>query len=106
MPKRDENTDIIRLKDLCIIKTNFPDADFWVQRRGTKENVGKPTKEFNPENIGIKVTATDILNPQYLYYVFMHLHATKKWESVATGTLNLVNIKTSDVANIPVGKSG
>lgn len=94
-----------RLKDLCTVKTNFPDADFWLQRNGSESTVGTPTKTFSPDNIGIKVTATDVLDPTYLYYMMMHIHNTGYWEARATGTLRLVHIKASDVANISVGSN-
>jgi len=94
-----------RLKDLCTVKTNFPDADFWLQRNGSESTVGTPTKTFSPDNIGIKVTATDVLDPTYLYYMMMHIHNTGYWKPRATGALRLVHIKASDVANIPIGNN-
>ena len=94
-----------RLKDLCTVKTNFPDADFWLQRNGSESTVGTPTKTFSPDNIGIKVTATDVLDPKYLYYMMMNIHNTGYWKARATGTLRLVHIKASDVANMPVGNN-
>lgn len=90
----------MKLSELTIIKTNFPEADFWIVRRGSLKTCGEPTKTFNPEHIGIKVVRTDILLPDYLYYCMMHLHRSKVWEFRATGTLNLVNIKISDVRSI------
>ena len=97
-----ESTDI-RLKDLVRVKTNFPEADFWLQRKGSLKTVGTPTKTFSPEHIGIKVTATDQLDPQYLYYMMMHIQSSGHWSKIARGTTNLVSITTSDVSNIPIG---
>jgi len=90
----------LRLKDLCSVKTNFSDADFWIQRKGSRESVGAPTKSFSPENIGIKVERTEILDPGYLFYMFMHLHSTGKFQSLSKGMLNLQHITVSDIANI------
>lgn len=59
--------------DLCEFKTNFPDADFWLVKKGNKDEIGTPVKTFSPENIGVKVIRTDIFLPQYLYYVFMNI---------------------------------
>ncbi len=56
------------LGDLCEIKTNFPEADFWLT------NDSKPTKNFNSVLVGIKVHRTDILVPGYLYYLMEYLH--------------------------------
>jgi len=59
--------------DLCEFKTNFPDADFWLVKKGSRNEIGKPVKTFSPENIGVKVIRTDVLLPEYLYYVFMNI---------------------------------
>jgi hypothetical protein len=59
--------------DLCEFKTNFPDADFWLVKKGNKDEIGTPVKTFSPENIGVKVIRTDVLVPDYLYYVFMNI---------------------------------
>ena len=92
----------MKLGDVAIIKTNFSDADFWLVRRGSENIVGKPVKNYDPEYIGIKVE-TDKILPDYLFYWFMHFHGTGYWKSVATGTTRLVNIRTDDVKNIPIG---
>jgi hypothetical protein len=63
----------MKLKDLAEVKTNFPDADFWLKRVNSIDNVGEPVKEFKETRIGIKVLRTDILLPTYLYYAMMHL---------------------------------
>ena len=93
----------IRLKDVCEIKTNFPDADFWLQRKGDVKSLGRPSKEYNNENIGIKVVRTDVLDPNYLYYLFMHLHGTGQFEQLAKGALRLQHISIEDIRNIPLG---
>jgi restriction endonuclease S subunit len=93
----------MKLGYLCDIRTNFPDADFWLVRKGSESEVGRPTKEFSPENIGIKVIETDILYPQYLYYALMNLHNQGKFEELSHGTLRLKNIKVDDIKNIKFG---
>jgi hypothetical protein len=90
----------MKLSDVATIQTNYPDADFWIVRRGSLKTVGSPSYEFNPESIGIKVTRTDLVLSRYLYYCLLHLHQSGIWEPVATGTLSLVNFKVSDVKNI------
>ena len=91
------------LGDLCEFKVNFPEADFWLIRKGNEKVVGKPTKEFDPERIGVKVIQTDILDPQYLYYVFMYLQGSGKFIPFAHGTLKLKNISIRDIKSISVG---
>lgn len=91
------------LGNLITAKVNFPEADFWIVRKGTEEKVGMPVKEFNPEHIGIKVTALDKLNSKYLYYVMLNIFNTKYFRDKAVGTLRLKNIRISDILNIPIG---
>ena len=91
------------LGDLCEFKVNFLEADFWLIRKGNEKVVGKPTKEFDSERIGVKVIQTDILDPQYLYYVFMHLQGSGKFIPLAHGTLKLKNISIRDIKNISIG---
>ena len=84
------------------IRNNFPEADFWITRRGSVQEVGKPTKKFNPENIGIKVDETGLqfIVPAYLYYAFEYMHMQGHWESRAKGTLKLRHITVADVKKV------
>ena len=93
----------MRLKDLCDFSLNNPDADFWLVRKGSANVVGTPTKEFSPENIGVTVTRTDILLPDYLFYVFQYLVSSGKLQQLSHGTTKLSNIRISDIGNIQVG---
>lgn len=90
----------MRLSDVATIRTNLPEANFWLVRRGSAERCGEPGREFNPEHIGILVHRTDILLPDYLFYALMHIHQSGHWKKIATGTLSLVNIRVSDVQRI------
>ena len=89
-----------RLKDMVKVGLNMKDADFWIQRKGTIETVGTPVKEFSKEHIGVKVTRTDILVPDFLYYAIMNLYNQGYFKQYAKGTLKLVNIGVNDVKNI------
>ncbi|HFQ9467595.1 TPA: hypothetical protein ACHTH4_004807 [Escherichia coli] len=90
----------MELQDVATIATNYPDADFWIVRRGSVDRVGEPTYTFNPEHIGVKVHRTDLLLPRYLYYCLMHIHQSGMWKQRATGSLALVNIRVSDIKHI------
>lgn len=61
----------MKLKDLTHIATKQPDAHFWVKLNG------EPTRDYHHSYVGIKVIKTDILLPDYLYYVFVHLYNSK-----------------------------
>jgi len=95
----------IKLGDLVTMSKGMEDADFWIEYRGSINTVGKPSKEYGPHKLGIKVTATDRLDPKYLYYMFMHLHNQGQFAKIANGTTNLVNIRIRDIANIPLAMS-
>lgn len=92
----------VTLSEKAEIKTNFPEADFWIIRKGSEDKVGSPTKEFSPEHIGIKVISDDLL-PDYLFYAMQYTHSAGYYRPLAHGTLKLKNIKVSDVANIRLG---
>lgn len=90
----------MKLSDVATVKTNFPDADFWLVRRGSLKSVGLPSYDFNPESIGVRVIKSELVMSRYLYYCFLHLHQSGVWQPLATGSLELVNIMVSDVKNI------
>lgn len=90
----------MKLSDVATIRTNFQEADFWIIRRGSLKTCGKPSRQFNAEHIGVKVVRTDLMLPDYLFICFEWLHSQGVWEPLATGTLELVNIRVSDVRSI------
>ena len=92
-----------RLGDLIEAKIGLEDADFYIVRRGTPDAVGRPTKDYNPEHIGIRVTRTDVLLPQYLFYLMQHLHGQGHFRRVAKGTTALVGIRVGDITHIQLG---
>jgi len=91
-----------KLGDMCDISTNMPDADFWITRRGDINTIGRPLREFNKEQIGIKVTNPQMLDPKYLYYMMMHLYTQGYWRNNSNGALRLVHIRTDDVKNVAI----
>lgn len=92
------------LGNICTFKTNFPEADFWLQRKGSEKTVGSPTKEFYEENIGVQVKEEykDKVDAGYLYYYFQFLHMKGFFAPISHGTLSLKNITISDIKSIPV----
>lgn len=92
------------LGNICTFKTNFPEADFWLQRKGSEKTVGTPTKDFYEENIGVKVKEEymDKVDPNYLYYYFQFLHMKGVFGPLSHGTLKLKNVSISDIKSIPV----
>lgn len=94
-----ESNDVLKFSDIANVKVNFPDANFWITRKGSVEEVGKPNKHFDEEKIGIKVTSNKI-DPNYLFYMIQHLHSTGFFKDKAIGILNLKSIRISMVKNI------
>jgi len=92
-----------KFSELANIKTNHPDADFWLQRKGSENNIGKPTKVFHEEHIGIKVTKRNVLNADYCYYALENLFNTGYWQTVSCGTLRLQHITVKMVKNLVFG---
>lgn len=94
----------MKIGDVCIFKTNFPDADFWLQRKGSEQSVGKPSKEFYEENIGVKIKDeyNDMIDKNYLFYYFQFLFMQGVFAPISHGTLSLKNISISDIKSIPI----
>lgn len=92
----------MNLGETCEFKINFPEADFWLIRKGSGSRVGEPTKTFSPENIGVRVDR-ESLEPSYAYYLFTYIHDQGFYKSRAKGTTNLKHISISDIKNIKFG---
>jgi hypothetical protein len=158
----------MRLSGLATIGTNQPESDFWLVRKGSDKEVGRPVREFSPEHIGILVgrkaarqstgkgflrwdpgpcpecegsgtipppfansfpsppchacegkgtvpgdakqpapallvrvhRETDLLLPDYLFYIFMDLYARGYWVPRACGSLRLRHIRILDVKRL------
>jgi hypothetical protein len=61
------------LGDLAKVKKDMRKADFWLTADG------QPTRTFKKNYIGIKIQRTDILIPDYAYYMLMHLANQGVW---------------------------
>lgn len=90
----------VQLGLIAEVKTNMPTADFWLVRVGDTSKVGMPTRDFHPENIGIRVTRTELFLPAYLHYAMMLLHQRGYWYEIATGTTGRKSIRVSDVKSV------
>jgi len=96
--------DHLTLGDLVTLKVGMKDADFWIIRRGSPDRVGTPVRDWGPELIGVKVERTDLLLPDYLFHMIMHIANTGYFRRFSTGTAGIKHITISDVANIPIGR--
>ncbi len=61
---------------MFLVKVHNPnrdsDADFFVQSKG--DNAGKPLRVSSSNCFEVKVTDTDILLPEYLYFMVMNAY--------------------------------
>ena len=106
----------LKLKDVAIVKLNYPDADFWIQTRGSRKTVGTVRREYGTneygkaavygtsKDIGIKVKPEflDRIDPVYLSYVFDYYHQMRVWEMLANSGTVMWNIRIDSVKNIPI----
>ena len=85
-----------------IVRTNFPEADIWLQKRGSKHNVGAPKNKFDSVqgkyNIGIKLP--EDINKEYFIKYLWDLFNKGYWQIHSYGTLNLQHIRIDDVKGI------
>ena len=76
------------LGDLAKIQKNMKRADFWLKPDG------EPTRTFNKKLIGIKIRRTDLLLPEYAFYMMMHIYVMYSWPT------HIVNVQ--DVRSLPI----
>ncbi|MBD2039237.1 hypothetical protein [Microcoleus sp. FACHB-672] len=81
-----------------MIKTNFPEADFWLINKGSLESLGQPIKEFQPYYTGLKCPA--LILPDYGYYLCLYFHSIGVWRRLGVGSTNLTNLRISDVKDV------
>jgi len=109
-----------RLTDIAGVCVNNPDASFWLQRRGTQGNVGRPVLAFKRvaqggkydaygelkaergEDIGICLRRPDIVSAKYLRFWFEMLWRKGFWQQHNYGTLPLRHIRISDARELVV----
>lgn len=90
----------MKLGELCDIKINFPDADFWMIAAGSEDTVGTVGKEYRRDYIGIKVIKTDILVPDYLYYLMQYLKMSNQLSSITDKNQTVHRITPARLSNI------
>lgn len=96
---------VMKLKQIVNLSLDNPDADFWLVRRGNITQVGRPTRVYSPEHIGVTVTRSDLVLADYLFYVFEFMVSNGAFAEMAQGTTNLKSIKIEDLKNIPLRTS-
>ncbi len=95
----------MKLKHIVNLSLGNPGADFWIVRRGNANQVGRPTREYSPEHIGVSVTRPDLVLADYLFYVFEFMANNGVFTQLAQGTTGLKSISVKDLKNIPLKTS-
>ncbi len=105
------------LGQVADLRTNFPEADFWIQMRGSEATVGKvwrtygepgsfgtKSKTANRYMLGVKVKEEylDQIDPRYLAYLVEYLQGAGAFKNMSAGTLNLVHLRKREVGSIPL----
>ena len=94
---------VMTVQSIADVKTNFPEADFWIIRKGAEGKVGTPVEQFEEQHIGVRVIRTDLVLPKFFYYAVMYLHQKGYFRRLAKGTLSLKHITVNDVKSIRIG---
>lgn len=81
-----------------VVNTKSPSADFWIQRRGTKDDIGKPLRRYGSDgssNFGI--TIPNGIQKESVFSFFRKKFKEGHWENNSNtfkeGRLNLLDIK-------------
>jgi hypothetical protein len=90
----------MQLGDYISVSIADTEADFWVIRRGSPNRIGRPVRLYAPEHYGIRITARDKLDPNFLFYMFEYLANQGYFRSKMIGSTNLVNIRKDAITSI------
>ena len=88
------------LKADFVVKTNYPEADFWLQWKGSEHNVGEPMRKFSKKTSTIGIKAPEGMNKEYVFAQLAALFRKGYWQIHSYGTLNLKHIRVDDVKKI------
>lgn len=81
-----------------IIRSNFPEADFWLINKGSTKNLGKPVKKFESYLTGIQCPA--LIDSEYGYYLCAYLHSLDTWSKYSRGSINLQHLRIRDIRQV------
>ena len=92
------------LSDLFLFKICDIHADFWLVRSSTVDYVGDPVRNFSPDYIGVTVKDRSIILPDFAFWQFKELYRKGVFKRMATGSIQLVHIRISDLEKIRVAE--
>jgi len=65
----------MNLSQIADVNTELPDADFWIVVSGTKEIIGMPVREYQPEHAGISIFRPDLVAPESLFHYIQVMYS-------------------------------
>lgn len=80
------------------IHSAFLAADFWLISKGSREQLGKPIREYQKGCFGL--LAPKCLGSVYGYYLCEYLWQSGLWQSYSCGTITWQHLRISDVRNV------
>lgn len=92
----------LRLKDVADLKTGLTQADFWIQRNGSKHAVGKPVLTPMKDYFGVILRPGADISVEDLMAQLHYLWRKGYYRPYAHGSLMLQHVRLSDVANTPI----
>lgn len=78
----------VSLGDMAEVGLDLRNADVWIPRKGRAK--GEPTRTFDADHVGIRVTRKDVLLPEYVRYALQYLAMQGFW---ATQPVSVANVK-------------
>tara|TARA_R110002020_G_scaffold23449_2_gene77960 strand:- start:2052 stop:2594 length:543 start_codon:yes stop_codon:yes gene_type:complete len=85
--------------NVCLVKTHYETADFWLVRSHSSDGIGRPTKEYKGDYIGVKIREDKkhVMNSDFLFYWFQNAFNQGHMKELATGSTNLQHLPVSAV---------
>ena len=77
------------------VKNDFPEADFWLQNKGSEDTLGTVIREYQPYLTGIK--CSDMILPEFGFYLCEYLKQQGVWKAHAKGSLNYKHLRITDI---------
>jgi len=81
----------VTLGEMAEVAIGLRDADLWLPRKG--KGKGEPTRTFDADHVGIRVTRTDVLLPEYVRYALQYLAMKGLWNEQAVTVANVKAIQ-------------
>ena len=91
-----------RFGDVADIKIDNPDADFWIQRRGSKKNVGRVVTKHSKYDFGVTLKGG---NPKFLVHALDLSRWYKYWrKKFSLGSVGVKHVRKDELLKMDIGR--